>query len=30
MIWAPYYLEKVKIDFTYASKNPEGNKISHG
>lgn len=28
--WDKEYLEKVKVDFTYASNNLEGNKISHG
>jgi len=28
--WDQDYLEKVKVDFTYASNNLEGNKISHG
>ena len=28
--WDQEYLEKVKVDFTYASNNLEGNKISHG
>jgi Fic family protein len=28
--WNQDYLEKVKVDFTYASNNLEGNKISHG
>lgn len=28
--WDMEYLEKVKVDFTYASNNLEGNKISHG
>jgi len=30
MKWDPDYLEKVKVDFTYASNNLEGNKISYG
>ncbi|WP_442591596.1 Fic family protein [Pedobacter sp. AW31-3R] len=30
VIWNQDYLEKVKVDFTYASNNLEGNKISHG
>ncbi|KIA95140.1 hypothetical protein OC25_07330 [Pedobacter kyungheensis] len=28
--WDKEYLERVKIDFTYASNNLEGNKITHG
>ena len=28
--WNRDYLEKVKVDFTYASNNLEGNKISYG
>lgn len=28
--WDEEYLDKVKVDFTYASNNLEGNKISHG
>lgn len=28
--WDHEYLEKIKVDFTYASNNLEGNKISHG
>lgn len=28
--WDQEYLEKVKVDFTYASNSLEGNKISHG
>lgn len=28
--WDPDYMEKVKVDFTFASNNLEGNKISHG
>lgn len=27
--WDKEYLERVKIDFTYASNNLEGNKITH-
>jgi Fic family protein len=28
--WDQEYLEKIKVDFTYASNNLEGNKITHG
>jgi len=28
--WDADYMEKVKVDFTFASNNLEGNKVSHG